>query len=36
MYSICDGDASNMKELKGYDIFDFFDYVETVMKRKNG
>jgi hypothetical protein len=35
IYAICDGKASEMNELKRFDIFDFFDYVNNKSK-KNG
>jgi hypothetical protein len=35
IYTVCDGNASEMNELKRFDIFDFFDYVNNKSK-KNG
>jgi hypothetical protein len=34
IFSICKGSAVEMRELKKYDIFDFFDYIDN--KSKNG
>jgi hypothetical protein len=32
LYSVCKGDLSQMAELKKFDIFDFFDYIENKTK----
>jgi len=33
IYSVCDGKAGEMNELKKFDIMDFFDYVDNKMKK---
>lgn len=35
IYSVCKGDVSQMKDLKKFDIIDFFDYVDNRIK-ENG
>jgi hypothetical protein len=33
IYSFCDGDAGEMRELKKFDIMDFFGYIENKSKK---
>ena len=33
IYSVCDGNASEINALKRFDIFDFFVYVDNKMKK---
>ena len=35
IYSLCEGNASEITALKHFDIWDFFNYVENKIK-KNG
>jgi hypothetical protein len=35
IFTVCDGKATEMNELKKFDVFDFFDYIENKSK-KNG
>lgn len=35
LFSVCDGKAGEMNELKRFEIMDFFDYIENKSK-KNG
>lgn len=35
IYAVCDGKASEMNELKRFDVFEFFDYIDNKSK-KNG
>jgi len=32
VYTVCNGDISNMRDLKKVDIYDFFEFVENVNK----
>jgi len=32
IYSVCKGDVSQMKDLKKFDIMDFFDYIDNKTK----
>jgi len=35
LFAVCDGKASEINELKRFEIIDFFDYIENKSK-KNG
>jgi len=35
IFAVCDGKASEMNELKRFEIMEFFDYIEN-KSRKNG